>query len=189
MKKKHFIVIAMVLFLSPFVLTHTAQAEGNINFMFGQKNLDSDDWEPVEDQMEFGLMFDYKPQTWPISIAVDVLYSEDDSSVSIFDVEGETLELNLGVRKYFPVTEQFKPYIGGGIAYIKGEVSASAFGLTASGDDSDFGFWVSGGAVVTFAQRFNIGVDFRYSQAEITIEGVDGEAGGTHILAFAGFHF
>ena len=95
-----------------------------------------------------------------------------------------------GHRKHqLHVTEQFKPYIGGGLAYIKGEISASLFGVSVSGDDSDFGFWASGGAVVTFAQRFNIGLDFRYSQAEITIEGVDGEAGGTHILGFVGFHF
>lgn len=186
---RKYLVIVLALFLVPFILNSVAWAGGNVNVMYGQKNLDSDDWEPVEDQREYGLMLDFKAQNWPISIAVDVLFSDDDSTISGVKLEGETREFDIGVRKYFSVTDQFKPYIGGGLAYIYGEVSASFSGLSASDDDSGIGFWLSGGAVYTFAQHYNIGVDLRYSDADIDIAGVDGEAGGTHVLVFAGMHF
>ncbi|MEJ2154082.1 MAG: outer membrane beta-barrel protein [Desulfobacteraceae bacterium] len=189
MRKKRLAVVLVSVSLLTFLLINTAWAGGNVNFMYGQKELDSDNWEPVESQREYGLMLDFKAQNWPISIAADLLFSEDDDYIGSIKVEGETREINLGVRKYFSVTDQFKPYIGGGIAWIKGEVSASLFGQSASEDDSNIGFWISGGAVYTVAQHFNIGLDLRYSDAEITIAGIDGEAGGTHVLAFAGFHF
>lgn len=184
------VVVFLMVFVVLSAFNGAAWAGGNMNIMYGQKNLDDDDWEPVEDQREYGIMLDFKANdNWPISIALDLLFSDDDADYLGMDVEGETREFNLGVRKYFPVTAQFKPYIGGGLAYIEAEASASFGGFGASVDDSEVGFWLSGGAVYTFAERINVGVDLRYSDAEVTIAGVDVEAGGTHLLVFAGVHF
>lgn len=191
------VVVFLMVFVALAAFNGAAWAGGNVNVMFGQKNLDDDDyWEPVEDQTEYGIMFDFKANdNWPISIAVDVLFSDDDGeSYSPYlganvEYEGETQEFNLGVRKYFPVTPQFKPYVGGGLAYISAEYSGSYAGVSVSDDDSEVGFWLGGGAVFTFAERINIGVDLRYSQAEVSLFGVDGEAGGSHFLVFAGLHF
>jgi hypothetical protein len=33
------------------------------------KYLDEYDWEPVEEQAEFGVMLDFKQESWPVSIA------------------------------------------------------------------------------------------------------------------------
>jgi opacity protein-like surface antigen len=184
------VVVFLMVFVTLAAFNGAAWAGGNVNVMYGQKNLDDDDWEPVEDQREYGIMFDFKANdNWPISIALDLLFSDDDGDYYGVDIEGETQEFNLGVRKYFPVTPQFKPYVGGGLAYISAEYSGSYAGVGVSDDDSEVGFWLGGGAVFTFAERINIGVDLRYSQAEVTLYGVDGEAGGTHLLVFAGLHF
>jgi opacity protein-like surface antigen len=190
MNRKGLVVFFSMVFVLLAAFNGAAWAGGNVNIMYGQKNLDDDDWEPVEDQREYGIMIDFKANdNWPISIALDLLFSDDDDDYLGVDVEGETREFNIGVRKYFPVTPQFKPYVGGGLAYIDAEVSAAIGGFRASDDDSEVGFWLSGGAVFTFAEHINVGVDLRYSDAEVTIAGVDGEAGGTHVLLFAGVHF
>jgi len=43
-------VIAAAVIASPQA---TASFDGNVNFFLGQKSLDSDDWQPIEDQLEF----------------------------------------------------------------------------------------------------------------------------------------
>lgn len=178
------IVLTLALFVTPFFIG-SACAGGNINFILGQKNLDSSDWEPLDEQTEFGLMMDFKGAGMPLSIAADILVSYDDTSYYGYNIEGETREFDFGIRKYFSITNQFSPYIGGGLALIRGEFS----GPGGSDDDNGFGIWFSGGARFTFNQIFNVGLDLRYSKAEINLVGVDGEAGGTHFLLFAGFHF
>lgn len=190
MGRRSLAVVFLMVFAALAIFNGAAWAGGNVNVMYGQKNLDDDDWEPVEDQTEYGIMFDFKANdNWPISIALDLLFSDDEGDYYGVDIDGETQEFNLGVRKYFPVTPQFKPYVGGGLAYISAEYSGSYAGVGVSDDDSEVGFWLGGGAVFTFAERINIGVDLRYSQAEVTMYGMDGEAGGTHLLVFAGLHF
>jgi opacity protein-like surface antigen len=184
-------VVFLIVFVILAAFNGAAWAGGNLNIMYGQKNLDDGDWEPVEDQREYGLMIDFKANdNWPVSIALDLLFSEDDGKNSFgIDVEGETRELNLGIRKYFPVTAQFKPYIGGGLAYIDAEISGSLGSFSASDRDSQVGFWLNGGVVFTFAERINIGADLRYSDAEVSMHGGNGEAGGIHVLVFTGVHF
>lgn len=189
MNRKGLIVALPMLFLVLVVFNSTSWAEGNVNVMYGMKYLDSDDWEPTEKNQEFGLMVDFKAENWPLSIAIDILFSEDDDYLGSAKVEAKTQEFNLGIRKYFPINQRLKSYLGGGLAFINAEASASLYGLTATQDDDGIGVWLSGGAVYTVADHFNIGLDLRYSKAEVTIGGVDGEAGGAHILVFAGFHF
>lgn len=190
MNRRGCVIFFMMVLVLLAAFNGAAWAGGNVNIMFGQKYLDDDDWDPVEDQREYGLMLDFKANdSWPFSIAFDLLFSDDDGDYYGAQIEGETQEFNLGIRKYFPVTAQFKPYVGGGLAYISTEFSGSYAGIGASDDDSTVGFWLGGGVVYTFAQNINIGVDLRYSQAEVTMFGVDGEAGGNHLLVFAGVHF
>jgi opacity protein-like surface antigen len=197
---RFFVVVFVTLFGVLAVFNGAAWAGGNVNIMYGQKSLDEDDWDPVQDQREYGLMIDFKGNdNWPFSIALDFLKSYDDSDLYlsdygiVLDTEGETQELDLGIRKYFQVTKSFKPYIGGGVAFISAEKSASYAGESIPFDGSGVGFWLSGGMVFTIAERFNIGVDLRYSAADATLSyeyyDWDVEAGGTHLLVFAGVHF
>jgi len=63
-------------------ITHPDSVEytdwtGNINVFMGGKQLEEDDWEPLDEQDEYGIMLDFKQESWPISIAIDFLSSSD----------------------------------------------------------------------------------------------------------------
>ena len=121
---------------------------GNINFLYGIKYLDEDDWEPVEDQDEWGISLDFKMKDWPVSIAIDYLYSDDDTTGVYYvpgygnitaKLEGETYEIDFGVRYIAEFSLLVKPFVGGGISYINAEVSVSTMGVSVSEDDSAVG--------------------------------------------------
>ena len=171
---------------------------GNVNIFLGSKMLDEDDWAPVDQHFEAGVLIDFKQKSWPISIALDFLSSSDKEDVSFavlnfgtfnFNLEGNTTEINLGVRKIWDNPTMVRPFIGGGLAVISAEVKGTALGLSVSDDDTGVGVWLEGGAYVTLGQHFNIGAEARWSKAEVTLFNVDGEAGGFHVGALLGFHW
>lgn len=171
---------------------------GNINAFLGMKYLDEDDWEPLEDQNEFGIKVDFKQQGWPVSIAIDYLSSSGDDTMLLydpilgnvlFDFEGETSELCLGVRKIWDHSPKVRPFIGGGIAFINAEIGGRALGISVSDDDNVIGVWIGGGVYWTLAEHFNIGFNLRWSKAEVTLFGVGGEAGGNHVGLLLGYHW
>jgi opacity protein-like surface antigen len=166
---------------------------GNVNFFLGGKVLDEDDWAPLDEQPEFGILIDFKQHHWPVSIAIDLLHSRDDHGQFVgnnfLNVEGNTTELNLGVRKIWDHFPRVRPYIGGGLAIINAEVEASVSGAKVSVDDTGAGFWINGGVYWTLGKSFNIGIDLRYSKAEVTFFNVDIEAGGVHTGLLLGIHW
>jgi len=99
----------------------------------------------------------------------------------------------VGVRKIWKVAgSSIRPYIGGGLAYINAEIRRQDiifFAPTVSDKDSGTGIWLNGGVYWTLNQSFNLGLDLRYSQADVTLFGVDGEAGGTHVGIMLGYHW
>jgi len=171
---------------------------GNVNVFLGAKMLDKDDWEPVDEQFEAGVLIDFKQKSWPVSIAIDFLRSSDEEDVSFavlnfgtfsFNLEGNTTEFNLGVRKIWDNLTMVHPFVGGGLAVINAEVKGTALGVSVSEDDTGVGVWLEGGAYVTLSEHFNIGAEARWSKAEVTLFNVDGEAGGFHIGALLGFRW
>lgn len=65
---------------------------------------------------------------------------EDDDNVSIIDFDGETLEFNIGVRKYWE-SDKLQAFIGGGLAIIRAELEGSLLGICVSDDDRGVGIW------------------------------------------------
>ena len=182
MKKSIVIAFLMLMALN-------AHASGNVNFLLGTKNLDSDDWAPFDEQAAFGVLIDFKGQNWPISMAIDILGSLDKETISGIEFEASTSEFDIGIRKIWEVYgSSIRPFIGGGIAFINGELKATNVGPVTFDDDGT-GFWINGGVYWTLGQHFNIGLQARYSRAEITILGIDGEAGGTHAAVMLGYHW
>lgn len=100
---------------------------GNVNVFLGAKALDEDEWEPTEEQSEFGLELDFKQQSWPVSVAIDVLRGSGDGTHLGIKFESETSEFNIGVRKIWDQYPQVRPFIGGGISFIRGEFSGWGF--------------------------------------------------------------
>lgn len=157
---------------------------GNVNFFLGAKALE-DEWEPAEEQTEFGIEVDFRQKSWPVNIAIDLLGAAGEGDLGGIDFESKTSELNIGVRKIWDKTPHVRPFIGGGISFITGEFE----GLSLSEDDSAVGFWIGGGVYWTLGEHFNLGLELKFSSAEITIFDVDVNAGGGHFGLLIGYHW
>ncbi len=198
--------------LLAFLFLTPALAGGQVNLFVGQKDLDlglapdEDFLSPLEDQTEYGILFAFEGEDWPIALAIDVLLTPgEDVSASYsyygYSVSGkielETRELNAGVRKYFG--DRFQGYVGGGLAYIEAEVTASLTvnapgipnlpSVSESQSESELGYWLNGGILYRIGERVNIGLDLRYSDASVDIDTESLDIGGLHYGAFVGFRW
>ncbi|HEY0719893.1 MAG TPA: hypothetical protein VGE50_01440 [Gammaproteobacteria bacterium] len=188
--------------------TVPAAAVTDINIFLGQKSLDSADWGAgsemgagvsLDEQGEFGILMNFAGYNWPVSIAVDLLGSSDE--VDYYDtyynsygrVTASTSELDLGVRKVFGIYgTSLHPYVGGGLALVTGTIEDQVF-YVGSYDDSDSGtgLWLNGGIFWSIG-HFNIGLDARYSEADVTLLSYYGNpvtvnAGGSHAGLIVGY--
>jgi len=179
--RKTLLIVCVSMFLGAF-LSPSSLAQYQVNFLLGDKMLDKGDWEPVEDQAEFGVAATIGSEDRPVQFALDLLGSWDEANYFGVDVEGSTSELAVGVRKIWG-KRKAKPFFGGGLAFVNGEFKA--FDL--SDDDTALGLWVNGGVFWRLGRRFNIGLDVRVSRAEVEVFGVDIEAGGEHVALILGF--
>jgi hypothetical protein len=163
---------------------------GNVNIILGQKSLDKDDWKPLEGQVEFAIETDFREKTWPFNIAIGFVGTADKEELDYnVDLEGTTAETNIGIKKIWENSGNIRPFIGGGLSLITAETKASSEGVSVSLDDSGTGFWLSTGIYWTLGGHFNLGVEAKYSTAEISIGDFDVEAGGTHVGGLVGFHW
>lgn len=184
--KKYFLSAILMLFA---VNVYASGFTGNVNFFLGQKSLKSSDWSPLENQTAFGVLVDFKQDSWPVSIAIDTLGSYKEKTISGIKFEGSTAELDVGARKIWDVSgTTMRPYVGGGIAFIKAKLQGT-YGFTVSDEDNGVGYWLNGGIYWALTPHFNLGMDLRYSQAKVTLYGVEGEAGGTFAGLIAGYHW
>jgi len=185
---------------------------GEASLLLGQKALADDEFEDAgaDSAPQFGvavsLDFD-----WPVSLALDLLSSSDDNTLDLSSTfpyqiatDVETLELNLGVRKFFLKDTKWRPYVGGGLAWIDldvDQVESGSFGPgteyeTTVVDDSDSGagVWLDGGFLYRFGS-FHAGVDVRWSDASAdlvpngTTGSVDLDSGGIQYSAAFGYHW
>jgi hypothetical protein len=177
----------------------SAFAAANINAFLGAKFLNEDDWEPLETQGEFGVLIDFKPKSWPVSMAIDTLASYDEETTTIVvpgvgsvseEVQGSTGEFDLGVRKYWEPHPKMHPYLGGGLAFISAAVQAKTSKYTyVRDDDVGVGLWINGGVFWTLEKHFNIGVDARLSGAQVDLFDDERQAGGFHLGLLLGYHW
>jgi hypothetical protein len=112
-----------------------ADNRGDVNFIFGTKLLDDGEWGSLDEQDAFGVEVSWGQDSWPFLIAIDLLTSNDDQNILGAKWEGTTREIDVGVRKIWE-KGRVRPYIGGGFAFISGEVERTGVG---SDDDSAFG--------------------------------------------------
>lgn len=192
MKQTALFLCALFLTTTSYAYDNDSEFTSNLNVFFGVKKLDKNDWDPLQSQTEMGILFDTKQKDWPVSIAIDILYSWDDEQYTNATVKANTTELDLGLIKRWENAGSFSPYVGGGISLIsaEGTISYSGYDYTVV-DDSGVGGWVKGGASVTLDDGTNIGFELRYSQAEVELNDFDYnyEAGGFHAGVFVGYHW
>ena len=169
---------------------HAGDWTGNVSGYLGHKSLDDKDWPQLDSQFAIGVLFDIKKQDWPVSIAFDIIGSGDVHEDGSQKDEGYTVENHLGVRKIFELLSySIKPYLGGGIAFVHAKLKDKDGSTTRSEDDNAVGAWFGGGMYVGLTPHLNLGLDVRYSKAEVTLFDVDREAGGLHAGVTAGYHW
>ena len=188
-------VVLLIVGMVVFGGVTSAAYVGNLNFFLGDKALNSD-WKDdsfgldVSSQAEFGALISFGQDKWPVHIAIDLLGSTQDDTISGVKLTGSTNELDFGARKQWEKGNA-RPFLGGGLGWVKGELKASSGGVSISSDDSSVGGWVDAGAFWRLGQRFNLGLEGRYSKAKIKpeVSGVtaDVEAGGLHLGLLLGF--
>jgi len=183
------VLLVAILFLLPS--TATARVKGHANIFLGLKMLDKGDWEPLEDQPEAGVELTWGDSLWPILIATDILRSSDDGTVDAFpigkiDIEGSTIELDVGMRKIWE-KENVRPFLGGGIAVARAKIGFDALGLSFSEDGDGVGAWIGGGVFWRVGSRVNLGISGRFSSVDVTIDGEDFKAGGSHLGLLLGW--
>lgn len=190
--------VALAVIVTAGLLATPAQAGGNVNALLGQRELDESysDTEDIQEQDMLGLMMDWGAEGWPINIALDVVSGSKDVNDNNFDVnvDGSTLAVDGGVRWYFVKNRSWEPYVGGGVAYISGEVDTSGDNNDIEFDDSTVGYWVNGGIKWVIGEHFNLGGDVRWEKAELDVEDdlgnpVDIEAGGLGYAVLLGYRW
>jgi hypothetical protein len=173
----------LLLGLLVFVAAPPAFAEGNANFVIGNRSLDHDFWDPVDSQTVYGVTVDFGQPKWPIHIAVGYYESSDHGNETFpgfgnVDFTGRVREFSAGVLKTWKFRKVVHPFVGGGAAFVeaRGEVDSSIFGAD-SDHDSSGGFYGEGGVWWRLGRAFNIGVHARIVRlTNVTLFGSDGDA-------------
>jgi hypothetical protein len=187
----------------------SAMAAVEIHLWLGQKMMDDDLTFNIldetlsigmgtDDQTGYGIGASFGGSNWPIMIAVDLITSSDDNTLSYgpddyyylyydysFKFDVDTTELNLGVRKFWG--QKFRGYVGGGFSFItldgqftldcdvvpqpaRGTPFCDLFPVDiVDDDDSATGYWIQGGIGWLFGKRFSINFDLTYTDADVDL--------------------
>jgi len=170
--------------------TQTDGWTGNVSGYLGHKTVDDNDWPNLDSQASVGVISDFGKQSWPVSIAADLLFAGTVHESGVNKDTGGTMEIHLGARKIFTLqNSSFRPYVGGGVALVSAMLENENAGVVVEDDDTATGAWVGVGTYYAVTPSFNIGVDVRYSKAEVTIFDKEREAGGLNAGITAGYHW
>ena len=175
------------------ILADEAQADnwtGNVSAYLGHKSVDDEDWPNLDSQRSAGVISDFRKQSWPVSIAADLIFAGDDHKNGGIEDTGGTMEIHLGARKVFTLdNSRFSPYVGSGVAIVAASLEREIVGVTVDDDETALGVWVGAGAYYAVTPRFNVGLDVRYSKAEVNLFDIDRKAGGLNAGLTIGYHW
>lgn len=148
--------------------------------LIGERQLDDDEWDPVEDQFAGGIAFDASDSDSGHGFEIGTTYSSDDDDVGPVDVEGNIFEIYGGYRYTFDLDrdnddvhdaddmddddfeDDFHPYLGAGGALIRGEVDIDTPGGGDSDDDFSPGAYIRAGVGYDITEEFRLGLDYRH---------------------------
>ncbi len=169
-----------------------AEAQINVNLITGMKVM-VNDMDTAGLHETKGLTFDIKREDWPVSINVDYQMTEgDDLFELITQVEAETQELNIGMKKIFRDREGtiFHPFLGAGLSMITADVetSNSIFHTASSESGTGYGHYLEAGMYWTIAQTINLGYYYKYTSADVELGDRTVDAGGAHFGYMLGYH-
>ncbi len=163
------------------------QWTGNLAVILGVNDILGDEWTGAERPINTGLMFDIGKKGWFANIAIDYKTSSESGTFRTSNVEGSMSELDIGFRMHIDdELVHWKAYLGAGIALIENELDID--GAVRSG--SETGYWINTGLYYRYQQRWNIGMDLRYSSVIQGFEDNDNLSPAHFTYGmFAGYHF
>ena len=156
----------------------------DLNLLLAGKGMHKDDWEPTHRHGELGLQYTFGNPNWPLRFAMDLLASGDKADYNrngYTEQRAATSELDLGVRKIWGGKGLWRPYFGGGIALVSGYLERRGPNHVIDKDEDDgAGLWLGGGLMMTFKERWNVGLDLKASGANTRLFNRRLQGGGLH---------
>lgn len=181
---------AAILLAATAFISNASELSGHIGGFIGVKAMDSSDWPDLDTHFAMGIIFDIKNDSWPISIALDVMDTGDKYKHDGMEDLGHTTEFQLGVRKYFiHQHSKIQPYAGGGVSFISAELEIENNNTTTVQDDSVLGGWIGTGMNYAINPGFVVGLDVRYSYGEVLLFNEWRDAGGFYLGATGAYQF
>lgn len=173
-------------------LTSWAATTGRGGLYFGTKSLKSNDWGNLDSQPAWGIDFDVKNKKWPVWVTTSFINSHDSfpvvTSISPFtttDIEGETTELQLGIKKDFAPLPRLRISLAGGPTYVRASLQNSVSPYNKE-TDSAGGIWGGVDMIVSF-NFITLGATYKISQANVNLLGQTVDAGGKNLAFLIGF--
>lgn len=167
--------------------------QGDAGLLFGGRRLNREDWEPTHRMGQLGLVTSFQPARWPIALAGDLLVAGDDGDArapgGMGEQRGRTTELDLGVRKHWRGGERWRPYLGGGLAFVTGRIELAGPAGTVSDEDDGVGPWLGGGVGYLLGKGFTLGLDTRVSRARTRLFGDNKNAGAFSLGLMLGYNW
>lgn len=149
----------------------------DVNVFGGRKTMSESDWDALAIQNEVGLLGTFGPANWPVHLALEgygARSSDRNTSTNI-------TEFSTGLRRVFALGP-VRPFVGAGVGFTRAdykvEVSDDVFET-----DTDRGtvLWAGAGVAFRFRTYGNVGVQLRYSTADVTLGSRTVDAGGVHL--------
>jgi len=171
-----------------------ARYEGNLNLFAGQKWLKPGDWEPVEEQRQYGLMLAFGEERAAVHFAIDAFIAKDDANGAGAStgttLESDSTELGIGIRKVWKHGAT-RPHLGAGANVIRVAEDRIGPAGVETAEDRGYGVWVDGGVTWRVASHLNLGIEARFSsvraQLETNSSTRDVAAGGFHVGLLIGY--
>lgn len=172
-----------------------ARFDGSVGAFVGNKWLSSTDWAPVENQPELGVLLDFAEERAPVRLSIDVLSSRArgdaiDPLLGPVTVRGRTIEYALGVRKVWG-RRLFRPHLGAGGSLVVASRDVRSAAVRVDRSDTGVGLWVDSGFVFRLPARIEVGLEVRYSKADVNFgrgfEDLERSAGGLHAGVLLGY--
>lgn len=191
MKQPFNLSIAIAVTLSTAVLTLAEANDSmvNIKAYFGGKTIDDSAWSAQDGHGSIGILTDFKTGFQGVRVALDLFGSgSEDNTTS--QVKGTYMaEAHLGLRKYFELQSQFKPYIGGGVNFAYGTQTNNDGSGKTEEEDMDTGLWLNGGVDYLITEQITAGVDLRYATSSVELYGESVELDAAAIGVTLGYRW
>lgn len=155
---------AFLLGLVVVMISTPALAEGNVNLSLGQRSLDENDFDPVDQQMFVGGTVDFNVD-WPVNLAGGLYFSQKSDSIGGTDVSASVAEVTFGVLKTWSVGTNTHPFFGGGLGIVRASAEIDDGFFDAKEDDTSPALYTEGGVYWRLTNAFNLGVSGRFMTA------------------------